>query len=221
MDQAVSLSVLHSPSIPEAAMMQTHVTSNVASEARPDMLLWDCMPSQAIIVCLLFRKGKKICFAFLQKDPKSLDVSVELGSHWKVDDAVMDVLEECLCKIYGRDLRRVGTHHGSRYPGRTIRKMDASVTRLLPPCKESLVLHTRRANYVCHIWRLPFIALIGAPNPSLYGLTDDPSVQWTPYPFLYDMSNLCCEDKDSDVELDPSECQDDTMELSDGDDEDF
>ena len=77
----------------------------------------------------------------------------------------------------------------------------------LPPCKQSLVLHLKRANYIAKLWKSCLIPRIGFPDTTEHGWKSNGDVLWTTNEFA-----------DSIVELLPStenvDFQDETVYFS-------
>lgn len=137
------------------------------------------------------RKGKMTCWALLQKYPKYNDSFIELGSNWVVDSKMINSLEEYVCKLYGRKTtQNVNDARQQIFWEKYNKNQQIVDLSLLPPCKDDLVLHIQRANYVCRIWRLSCTAIMNAPNPSSHGWTNDMDVLWTTKPLPQDLTSL-------------------------------
>ncbi|KAJ8042409.1 hypothetical protein HOLleu_13457 [Holothuria leucospilota] len=72
----------------------------------------------------------------------------QLGSTQNVSDSLMDACEKFVCKLYGSNvITSVNTLRFELFT-RTRAK-----SRMLPPNKDSLTFHVKRANYQAFIWK--------------------------------------------------------------------
>lgn len=120
-------------------------------------------------------KGKTKAFKLLKGSSRYVNAFMALGDSWIIDDGLFDVLEEFVCDLYGKktsssvNLLRYQLHCA---------KGGSVEPELLPPCRSSLELHIRRANYQAGIWRRAITALPDNPSPRGQGweVTDDGSI---------------------------------------------
>lgn len=87
---------------------------------------------------------------------------------------------------------------------------------LLPPCKDSLMRHIERSNYIAYIWRQASRAMIEQEDPSTHGWKADFSVDWIFEPYPEDISELLL---DVDELIEAQDLRRD-MDISDDEDED-
>jgi hypothetical protein len=74
-----------------------------------------------------------------------------LGREWSVPDTLFTVIEEFTCNMYSRSAKS-STVNALRYEMFRAKNGDVSSGQL-PPCKDALLQHTKRANYQAAIWR--------------------------------------------------------------------
>ena len=117
-------------------------------------------------VSSFFGKGKQKCFSSMMDCESSQEFFSALGSDWDVSSTLMSQCEYVVCQLYGwkgeSDINSV------RY---NCFKMKTCADSALPPNKDSLLLHLKRANYQSRIWRLSLQTNIEAPNPENHGWT--------------------------------------------------
>jgi hypothetical protein len=74
-----------------------------------------------------------------------------LGKEWNVSETVFNVIEEFTCKMYSRNAKS-STVNELRYE-MFCSKNGEVTSGQLPPCKDALFQHTKRANYQAAIWQ--------------------------------------------------------------------
>lgn len=74
-----------------------------------------------------------------------------LGEEWNITDELFSTLERFACSMYSHSARST-TVNDLRYEIFQSRNGDVSSGQL-PPCKDALHQHTKRANYQAAIWR--------------------------------------------------------------------
>lgn len=67
---------------------------------------------------------------------------------------------------------------------------------LLPPCRQSLRLHCKRANYVATIWRSCFNANITFQCASQHGWSQDGKIVWQETAFPSDVESILAEENE-------------------------
>lgn len=103
-----------------------------------------------------------------------------LGESWNISDSILDIIEKFVCEVYGQ--KECADSNLARYNCFRIGLyLDGSS---LPPNKDSLHLHIRRANYQAGIYRRCSTQIINAPNPSSHGWEEKNcfSVLWSTLP---------------------------------------
>ena len=75
----------------------------------------------------------------------------QLGKHWNLTDRLFADLEKFTCKLYGSNSAR-GDVNELRYEIICAKEGEVE-SHLLPPCRDSLLKHVRRANYQAGLWR--------------------------------------------------------------------
>lgn len=123
------------------------------------------------------RKGKKQPFAQLEKNLKSQVAFATLGSSKEVPPDVIQELESFACSIYGRkalktinearlDLFLKTYKPKKKNPLVTVRGIDGSS---LPPCRNVLMQHISRSNYICGTWNYATQVTPNILHPELHG----------------------------------------------------
>ena len=110
-----------------------------------------------------YGKGKKKAFDIVESEPDFQRVFTLLGSDFELVDELQESLEQFVCHLYG-------------HPGNDVNHLryklfcsSSASERSLPPCKNALIQHSRRANYQAAIHRKALIPYIYAPSPDGHG----------------------------------------------------
>lgn len=160
-----------------------------------------------------FRKGKAICYSLLTKDPQLSEAFVSLGDDWSVSDHIISCLEKYVCSLYGKGkCSNVNEARQQIFWEKYNKNKQIVDLSILPPCRESLGLHIRRANYVSCLWKRSLCAVVNPPNPSHHGWNSDLTILWTTVPFPDDILPLLI-----DSETGEDVCDGSADELSDDD----
>ncbi|XP_070562293.1 uncharacterized protein [Ptychodera flava] len=125
-------------------------------------------------------KGKKKMANMLLMSDTYTDTFQELGTSWTVSDKLMTQIESFVCELYGQD--KCSNVNEARY---NCFRLGSQNDGALPPNKDSLTLHTQRANYQTAIYRLCLQAKMDAPSPHGHGwIVQDSelSIQWMSFP---------------------------------------
>ena len=70
---------------------------------------------------------------------------------------------------------------------------------LLPPCRRSLILHLKRANYIARIWKLSLQAVINFEDIKLHEWNSDGTIHWTTEEFPDDIVEILCTEEEDDT----------------------
>lgn len=141
-------------------------------------------------------KGKRKAFLIAKERPEYLEAFGTLGNHFDIDISTFEVLEKFVCQLYNQgcecDL------NSARY-----KVFCLSSTRLspqtLPPTRDALWQHCKRAAYQAAVHRRSLMVRISAPSPEGHGWYKDGNelfVQWMdqePMPgFLKNIVHCSC-----------------------------
>ena len=111
-------------------------------------------------------KGKVKAFKLAMSDRDLQSMFTDLGTNWEVSDALMKKLEKFTCQLYatkyGGDINQL------RYHMLCVKKGDIE-SHQLPPCKDTLQMHIKRANYQVAIWRRSLEQEPDIPGPEGHG----------------------------------------------------
>ena len=122
-------------------------------------------------------KGKIRPLSIMKKDEVLLDIFAGLGMQEQIDDSTLKHLERFVCLMYGHtssnDVNKVRATivrqrftPGDDRPMSHRRGLDLSQ---LPPCRNALVKHIKRANYQAMIWRQASQTRPDLPSPDENG----------------------------------------------------
>lgn len=137
-------------------------------------------------------KGKIKPFEMLRKKPDFISVFKHLGSEINVEKDTLEALEHFVCCMYGRPTYRdVNALRYKLFQARyDVKSTTTGLTippgvdsSLLPPCRSSLQMHAKRANYVANVWKNSHIAYPKLPSPIGLGWMSaadgSVTIQWT------------------------------------------
>ena len=99
-------------------------------------------------VSSFFRKGKEKCCKVTRKSRKFEDTLGKLGKEWELTDELFSHLEEFICTLYGYKEKNVNKVRWLKFRDKHTKQNKVINMSALPPCKETLKLHSVRANYV-------------------------------------------------------------------------
>lgn len=96
-------------------------------------------------------QGKIKAVNLMRSNDTFREAFTRLGEEWNVTDELFSILERFACSMYSRSAKST-TVNDLRYEIFQSRNGDVSSGQL-PPCKDALRQHTKRANYQAAIWR--------------------------------------------------------------------
>lgn len=96
-------------------------------------------------------KGKLAALKLISTNIDVYDACVQLGDDWNVSEQLMDKLEKFTCLIYGAKAGAMQVND-LRYHLFCAKKGDIE-SHQLPPCKDCLTQHAKRAAYQAAIWK--------------------------------------------------------------------
>ena len=95
------------------------------------------------------------------------EVFGRLGSDWTISEELMEQIETFTCRLYG-SLGNVTDINDCRYRLFCSRKGEIESYQL-PPCRDCLQKHTKRANYQSAVWRCALEGKAPIPSPHQHG----------------------------------------------------
>lgn len=124
--------------------------------------------------CSFKGKGKLNPVKKMLKKPKYIDTFRSLGNSWEVSNQTTHQLEEFVCFLYGQQkvksvdkTRSILLHKATGGKNESLRHVKKVDLGRMPPCKRSLLMHIRRANYRARQFKLSHVATPEIPPPSM------------------------------------------------------
>ena len=108
-------------------------------------------------------KGKQSAVKVILEDEGLCETMRELGQSYTVSEELIEKCEMYVCSLYGNSGADV---NDVRY---ALFCQKGSESSQLPPTKDALSKHTRRANYQAAIWRRASDARPDVPTPNGHG----------------------------------------------------
>ena len=96
-------------------------------------------------------QGKLKAFKILLRDEEFRKAFASLGTEWELSEDIFEALQTFTCQLYSRRTK-VDTVNELRYQMFRA-KRGVIESGQLPPCEDTLKLHTLRANYQSAVWR--------------------------------------------------------------------
>jgi len=96
-----------------------------------------------------------------------MEVFVELWQSWTASESLISKLEEFACRMYAASSKadKVNTLCRELF----LSKRGDVDSSMLPPCEDSLIQHTHRANYQAGVWRRALEPMPDVPPANGYG----------------------------------------------------
>ena len=154
-------------------------------------------------VSAFFRKSKKMCWdKMIDKENNSLEIFVNLGETWTLDENLKSDFEKFVCYLYSSKMSSVNKARFKIFEKKHIKSKQVADLSLLPPCRQTLMLHLQRSNYVANIWKSAGSAMVDLPSPTEHGWTDDWEIFWADEMFPESLSDYVISSEDDDFEDD-------------------
>ena len=128
-----------------------------------------------------FRKGKKMCWNIMKKDPSFINAFNRLGENWDIeqDDAILSTIEKYVCYLYSQKKEdSVNVVRYNLFDKKYDKEKKVIDMSLLPPCRSVLMLHIKRANYVAKLSKSALISWINPRDILDNGWNQDGSIYW-------------------------------------------
>ena len=152
-----------------------------------------------------FKKRKEKCWKIVKRFPKFEEVFIQLGQEQELQDTCSDGLEEFVCYLYGMTKSKgINKLRLKIFNKKLLRNHKAADVSTLPPFRQVLQHHARRANAIAYIWRHSTSPVIELPRLEDNGWTSEEEIYWMDDAFPDDVEELLFnkEDKDEDEEDD-------------------
>ncbi|XP_070559991.1 uncharacterized protein [Ptychodera flava] len=151
-------------------------------------------------------KSKKKLVKIMLSEESHIATFHQLGMEWEITDQLLQRIERFVCQVY--DQNQGNNINDARYSCFRLGMNDNS----LPPNKDSLVQHTKRANCQASVHRRCLLQTVDAPNPHGHGwLCSDTTltIQWMTLPPAPDsvMKLIKCKCQKSSCETSRCSCK--------------
>ena len=121
------------------------------------------------------------------------------ANFWEASEKNLKLLEEFLCHLYGGKSKSVDELIYKKLESVCRTKNKIQDLSLFSPCRRSLVLHLKRANYIARIWKLCFQAIIDFQDISNHGWNSHGTIHWTTEEFPDDIIEVLTNEDDSET----------------------
>ena len=110
-------------------------------------------------------RGKVKPLNFMVKNVIYIEAFAEIGTSHQISDSLMKIIEKFVCGMYGGKIDSVDEMRYHLY----CKSGGKLGCEYLPPCRDVLILHTKRANYQAMIWRQSLTQYQQDMNPQQHG----------------------------------------------------
>lgn len=110
-----------------------------------------------------YGKGKEKPLNIMSGNAEYISAFVALGRQFEMDSTTFVTIERFVCELYGEKVSDVNLARYNRFC------VQASSEQALPPTKDALTEHFKRANYQAAIHRRALDPFINAPSPDGFG----------------------------------------------------
>lgn len=138
-------------SVPDLAQ---HMGTQICSILPAYHALTGCDTTSAFV-----RKGKIAPLKVVEKNPNFVSVLSRLGQEHVCSEELLEEVEEFVCAIYGKpkykDINKLRYDcfcKKNQGHGNILNSYNTIDMSLLPPCRGSLEMHSRRVSYQTYIW---------------------------------------------------------------------
>ena len=124
-------------------------------------------------------KGKRNPLKLCKNNPDLCEGLTMLGQNFEIHDDTLKECERFACRLYGSSQSDINECRYFMFCTKNC------LSQSLPPCKDALKNHTKRANYQAGIWRRALDACAEIPNPQGHGWDVDErhiSITWLTLP---------------------------------------
>lgn len=134
-----------------------------------------------------------------------MSMFTRLGDTWDLSEENLQLFEEFVCHLYGGKGTSVDNLRYKKFEKVFRTKSKIEDLSLLPPCRRSLILHLKRANYTARIWKLSLESVIDFADIKEHGWNTNGTICWTTDEFPDDILEILCKEENDDVDIDEPE----------------
>ena len=128
-------------------------------------------------------QGKIKAINLLRKNIQFKEAFMSLGMEWSVSKSMFDTMQAFTCCLYSLNTS-ITCVNRMRYEIFRAKQGGISSAQL-PPCKDALMQHTKRANYQAAIWRRSLQRFPDVPDPTDHGwelINGNLTIRWLTLP---------------------------------------
>ena len=118
---------------------------------------------------------------------------------------MLSLLESFMCAFCRKKYREVNVLRYEMFKDTYEKKNKIQDLALLPPCKQTLPLHSRCANYIAREWKLCFRPVINYEDITSHGWKENGQTVWTNEEFPDDIEAILVGDESSYKDSDDSD----------------
>ena len=150
-----------------------------------------------------FQKGKMACWKIVEKYPRFVSNFTSLGLLWELEEELADALEEYICLLYGSRKKKVNDGRREIFERKHVNQRKVIDISHFPPCRSTLLLHSKRANVIAKIWNSSHEPMLEEPDFTHNGWNSSLEICWMDEAIPRDMNRILLEplyDADGDID---------------------
>jgi hypothetical protein len=151
-------------------------------------------------VSSIFKKGKDQCWKVLDNFPKFESYFQQLGTSMELSQETFCQLEEYVCFLYGVRIKSVNEARWRIFKKKQDKEHKVTDLASLPPCKQVLQYHAKRANVVAYLWTNSIHAIITHPEIHKNGWLPSGEIYWMDDAFPDEVETILFEADDENEE---------------------
>ena len=135
-----------------------------------------------------------MCWKVMRTKHEFQTMFANLGNSRAVSEELIKGLEEYVCNLYGSKEVDINKTRYKVFQRRYTRENKIIDLSLLPPCKDTLSRHIKRANTIAYIWKNSPISMVELLDTSTCGWTACSEIDWMNVPFPEDVKDVLVND---------------------------
>ena len=142
---------------------------------------------------IIFLKRKIPCWKIVEKYPRFVSIFMSLGLSWELEEQLTDALDQYVCLLYSSRKKRVNDVRSEILQHKHINQTKVVDISHLPPCRSTLLSHSKRPNVIAKIWNLSHVPWLEEPDFTHNGWNSSLEICWMDEAFPKDMNSILVE----------------------------
>eukprot|EP00794_Sanderia_malayensis_P006633 gene6633-biopygen5405 len=117
------------------------------------------------------------------------------GNSRSISANCLKQLEEYVCSLYRKGAKDINELRYDLFESMYEKKGTVQDLSILPPCRASLHIHAKRANYLAKLWKSNFCSTVEIENVEDHSWTEIGEIVWVKEAFPEDVEELLLSDE--------------------------